>query len=61
MSSYRYYFIDRDGSVLHAENIEAPSDDEAKLVGTALLAKQARSHVIEVWGVGRRISIARRQ
>ena len=61
MSSYRYYFIDRDGSVLHAETIDALGDDDAKLVGAALLAKHARSNAIEVWGVGRRISIARRR
>jgi hypothetical protein len=61
MKSYRYYFLDRTGQVFQAQNFDAASDESAKATAQALLANNVMLDSVEVWHVGRRIKIARRE
>jgi len=51
MALYRFYWMDPDGHIKAAENVECPSDEAA---GTIAVARQGDFAAVEVW-LGQRL------
>jgi hypothetical protein len=60
MPDYRFYLLDTNNRITSATAHDCPDDEAAKQHARKLLAEDNLAPAVEVWNLGRRVAVIRR-